>query len=182
MHMYAKDLEDLRMLVTSRVKDAHVHICVGAQTGFGTGIPGAASSDIGPATIVTHRAEKQRLLECFIMEHLLTATNTFSNDDDRNANIYTCNYNGCHEPQQIDYILSSDHSLRSRTFDSSATSSDHWGTDRHHQGETWETTREKTRQETDRMGMSRPHWFQQHSACTAERGQWPFWSGAAAQR
>ena len=37
------------------------------------------------------------------------------------------NCNGCHEPQQIDCILSSDHSLRSRTFDSSATSSD-----RHH--------------------------------------------------
>ena len=61
------------------------------------------------------------------MEHLLTATNTFSNDVDRNTNIYTCNYNGCHESQQIDYILSSDHSLRSRTFDSSATASDQWG-------------------------------------------------------
>ena len=94
---------------------------------LGTGILGAPSSKIGPATTVTHRAEKQRLLECFIMEHPLTATNTFSNDDDRNANIYTCNYNGCHEPQQIDYILSSDHILRSRTFDSSATSSDHRG-------------------------------------------------------
>ena len=32
------------------------------------------------------------------MEHLLTATNTFSNDDDRNANIFTCNYNSRHEP------------------------------------------------------------------------------------
>ena len=126
MHMYARDLEDLRMLVTSRVKDAHVHISVDAQTGLGTGIPGAASSNVGPATTVAHRAEKQRLLECFIMEYLLTATNTFS-DDDRNANINTCNYNGCHEPPQIDYMLSSDHSLRSRTFDSSATPSDHWG-------------------------------------------------------
>ena len=60
------------------------------------------------------------------MEHSLTATNTFSNNDASNTNIYTCNYNGCHEPQQIDHILSSDHSLRSGTFDSSA-SSDHWG-------------------------------------------------------
>ena len=34
MHMYARDLEDLRMLVTSRVKDAHVHICVDASTGL----------------------------------------------------------------------------------------------------------------------------------------------------
>ena len=81
MHMYARDLEDLRMLVTSRWKDAHVHTCVDAQTGRGTGIPGAASSNVGPATTVTHRVEKQRPLQCFIMEHLLTATNTFSNDD-----------------------------------------------------------------------------------------------------
>ena len=95
MHMHAGDLEDLRSLVTSRVKDADVHICVDAQTGLGTGIPGAGSRNIGTATTVAHRAEKQRLLECFTMEHLLTATNTFSNDDDRNANIYTCNYNGC---------------------------------------------------------------------------------------
>ena len=126
MHMHARDLDDLRMLVTSRVKDAHVHICVDALTGLGTGIPGAASSNIIPAITVTHRAEKQRPLECFIMEHLLTATNTFSKNDDRNDNICKCNCNGCHEPQQIDNILSSDHSLRSRTFDSSATSSDHW--------------------------------------------------------
>ena len=119
MHIHARDLEDLCMRVSSRVKDAHVHMCVGAQTGLGTGISGADSSNIGPAITVTHRAEKQRPIECFIMEHLLTATNIFSNDDDRNANIYTFNYN--------DYILSSDHSLRSRTFDSSATSSDHWG-------------------------------------------------------
>ena len=97
----------------------------------------------GGEPVCHHRQALPQLLhivpnECFIVERLLTATNTFSNDDDRNANICTGNYNGCHEPQQIDYILSSDHSLRSRTFDSSATSSDHW-TDRHHQGETWET-------------------------------------------
>ena len=113
MHMYGRDLEDLSMLATSRVKDLHVHICVDAQTGLDTGVLDSASSNIGPATIVTHRAEKQGLPECFIIEHLLTATNTFSNDDDRNTNIYTCNYHGCHEPQQIDHILSSDHSLRS---------------------------------------------------------------------
>ena len=65
--MYARDLEDLRMLVTSRVTDAHVHICVDAQTGFSPGISGPASSNIGNATTVTHRAEKQRFLECFIM-------------------------------------------------------------------------------------------------------------------
>ena len=100
VHMYARDLEDLRMLVTSRLKDA--------QTGLGTGVLGSISRNIGPATTVTHRSEKQRLLECFIMEHLLTATNTFRNDDDRNTNIHTCNHYECHEPQQIDYILSSE--------------------------------------------------------------------------
>ena len=40
--------EDLRMLVTSRMKDAHVHICVDAQTGLGTGVLGSTSSNIGP--------------------------------------------------------------------------------------------------------------------------------------
>ena len=112
---------------------------------------GSSSSNIGAATTITHRAEKQRLLECFIMEHSLIATNTFSTDDASFNNICTCNYNGCHDSQQIDYILSSDHSLRSRTFDSSATASDHWGltaTIRER-----ESTREKTRQETNWMGM-----------------------------
>ena len=127
------------------------------------------------------RAEKQRLLECFIMEHQLTDTNTFSTDDEGKLNIYTCNYNGCHEPQQIDYILSSDNSLRSKTFDSSATASHHWGltaTIRAKRGKHLE----KACQETYWMGMSRPHRFQQHSACTGECGQWTFCSGAAAQR
>ena len=31
-NMYAKDLEDLSILVTTRLKDARVHICVDAQT------------------------------------------------------------------------------------------------------------------------------------------------------
>ena len=58
------------------------------------------------------------------MENLFAATNTFLCEDAGATNIYTCNYNGNHEPQQIDYILSSDTSLRSRTLDSSATDSD----------------------------------------------------------
>ena len=73
-HLYAKDLEDLSMLTVSREKDSHVHICVDAQTGLCTGVLGPCCSNIGTATTVTHRAEKQRLLECFIMEHLLIAT------------------------------------------------------------------------------------------------------------
>ena len=57
---------------------------------------------------------------------MLTATNTIHIEDDGATNIYTCNYNGKHEPQQIDNILSPDNSLRSMTFNSSATNSDHW--------------------------------------------------------
>ena len=60
------------------------------------------------------------------MESLLAATNTFHFEDDGTINIFTCNFNRNHETQPIDYILSSDNSLRSGTFDSSATSSDHW--------------------------------------------------------
>ena len=103
--------------------------CVDAQTGLCTGVPGSASSNIGRHchNCYTSRRRKQRLLECFIMDHLLTATNTLSSDDDRNTNIYTCNYHGCHEPQQIDCIFSFVQSLSSRVFDSSATASDHWG-------------------------------------------------------
>ena len=56
-------------------EDSHVHIDVDAQTGLGTGIPGTGSRNTGAATTVTHRAVKQRPLECSIMEHLLTATN-----------------------------------------------------------------------------------------------------------
>ena len=50
MHMNTEDLEDLRSLVTSRVKDAHVHICVDAQTGLGTGILGTGRRNIGTAS------------------------------------------------------------------------------------------------------------------------------------
>ena len=92
MHLYVKDLEDLGMLVTSREKDAHVHICVDTQTGLGTSGTWCHQQYHGPATSVTHRAPKQRLLECFIKEHQLTATNTFSNDDEGKLDIYTCNY------------------------------------------------------------------------------------------
>ena len=58
------------------------------------------------------------------MENLVTATNTFHSEDNGITDIYTCN---CHEPQQIDCILSPDNNLRSRVFDSSATNSDHCG-------------------------------------------------------
>ena len=155
------------MLVTTKMKDAHVHICV--QTGLGTGVPGPANSNIGTTTTVTHRAENQRLLECIIMEHSLTATNTFNNNDAKNTNIYTCNCNGCHEPQQIDYVLSSDHSLCSRTFDSSATSSDHWGLTTTIRNATGKHCGE-TRQETYRIRMQRPHRIKQHRPHAVEFG------------
>ena len=105
------------------------------------------------------------------MEHSLTATNSFSNNDAKNTNIYTCNCNGCHEPQQIDYILSSGHSLRSRTFLTHRLlhriTGDSRPPSRNATGKHWE----KTRQETDRMGMQRPHRIQRHRAHAVESGQ-----------
>ena len=70
MHMYARDLEDLSMLVTSRAKDAHVHICKDAQTGLRYSVLGSASSNISTATTVTYRAEKTSRV-FHHMEHLL---------------------------------------------------------------------------------------------------------------
>ena len=78
MHAYAKDLADFRTLVNSRGVDTEVHICVDAQTGLGTWPPRPYSENIGTATTVSHRVEKQRMLENFIMEIMLTATNTFT--------------------------------------------------------------------------------------------------------
>ena len=125
MHAYAIDLADFRSLVNSRGVDTEVHICVDAQTGLGTLPPRPYSKNMGTATTVSHRVVKQRMLDNFIMENMLTATNTFHFEEETN-NIYTCNCNGKHEPQQITYILSFDNRLRSRTFDSPATNSDHW--------------------------------------------------------
>ena len=84
--------------------------------------------NIGMATTVSHRVEKRRLLENFIMENMLTATDTYDTEIvGIKRNIYTCCFNGRHEPQQIDYILPPDRCLRSKTFHSPATKSDHWG-------------------------------------------------------
>ena len=85
-------------------------------------------------------------------------------------NIHTCNNNGNHEPQQIDYTLSSDNSLRSRTFDSSATSSIHLGTDCCYQIQSCKDTAEKDCQEANWMGMSGSRRLQQRSACGFEYG------------
>ena len=116
------------MLVTTRLKDAHVHICVDAQTGLGAGVPGPPNSNVGTATTLTHREEKQRLLECFIMEHSLTATNTSATMTPAIPTSTRATTMAATKSQQKNtYILSSDHSLRSRTFDSSATTLDLWG-------------------------------------------------------
>ena len=123
MYLYPKDLGDLRSLVTSRGRDTHVHFCVDAQTDLKP--PRPSSANIGTATTVSHRVEEHRIFESFITKILLTVTSHF--EDDVAINIHACNLFGKHEPQQIDYILSINNSLRSRTFDSSATKSDHWG-------------------------------------------------------
>ena len=169
MHMCAGDLEDLRSLVTSRMKDAHVHVGVGAQTGAWD----RDTWDKQPKHWYCYNA---------IIGHLSTATNTFSNDDDRNANILTCNYNGRHEPQQIDYILSSDNSLRSRTFDSSTTVSDHCvltATINPKRGKTpgkRHARKPKGWECRDHIG------FNNTVRAHVNVGQWTFCSGAAAQR
>ena len=75
MHLYARDLDDLRSLMLSRGRDTHVHICVDAQTGLGTMLPRPHSANICSATTVSHRVEKQRMLECVIMENLRAILN-----------------------------------------------------------------------------------------------------------
>ena len=169
LHLYAKDLSDLRTLLNSRCADSEVHICVDAQTGSGTWPTSPLSENIGTATTVTHRVEKQRSLESFIMENMLTATNTF-NLQEGNNNIYTCNYNGNHEPQQIDFILSTDNRLRSRTFDSPATKSNHWGLTATIKSPFAKTEKEK--HETHRLAMSGQIQIQQgcESECEHESG------------
>ena len=128
-HLYARDLEDLSMLTMSREKDSHVHICVDVQMGLGAGDTQSLLLQYWHCHnhYTSGRKTETSLSACLIMEHSLIATNTFSTNDASYINIFTRNFNGCHEPQQIDYILSSDRSLRSRTFDSSATASDQWG-------------------------------------------------------
>ena len=91
----------------------HVHICVGAQTGLGTMPPRPKSANLDTATTVSYRAEKQRKFESFIMENLLTATNSFHFEDD------------C-------AILSSDNSLRSRSTRTTAHHTLHTAHNAHH--------------------------------------------------
>ena len=86
MHMCAGDLEDLRLLVTSRTKMITFTFVWILRLGWEFYIL-ARMRKLGTATTTTYRPEKQRLLECFIMENLLPATNTVRNDDASNANI-----------------------------------------------------------------------------------------------
>ena len=68
IHLYAKDLDDFSSLVTSRGRDMLVHICVDAQTGSETLPSRPHCANMGSATTVTHRVEKRRMFESFIME------------------------------------------------------------------------------------------------------------------
>ena len=60
MHLYARDLDDFRSLVTSRGSDVHVHICVNAQARLGKCPPRSYSANIGTVTTVSHRVEKTK--------------------------------------------------------------------------------------------------------------------------
>ena len=59
-----------------------MHFCVDAQTGLGTTPPRPYCENMGTATTDSHRAGKWRLLEIFIMENMLTATNTLDREED----------------------------------------------------------------------------------------------------
>ena len=74
MHMYVGDSEDLRLLVTSRTEDAHVHMCVDAQTGLGTSASRPGSSNICTATTITHRPGKNKEYSSLTMTHVGTPT------------------------------------------------------------------------------------------------------------
>ena len=118
-----EDLEDLRSLVTSRSKNDHVHICMDAQT-LGTSGSRARCRNSGTAATLSMKnkdfSSASPWNTCSLpqthSEMRMRATPTFS------LAIYHCR----HDSQQIDFVLSPDVSLRSRTFNSSATVSDHW--------------------------------------------------------
>ena len=67
MKIYAKDLDDQRVLVNERDEGPAVHNCVDSQTGLGTKRPRPFCENIAWKTTVSHRAEKKRLLDNFIM-------------------------------------------------------------------------------------------------------------------
>ena len=73
------------------------------------------AQSLATATTVTHRVEKQECSRGSSWKICSQPQTLFHFEDDVATNIYTWSYNGNHEPQQIDYILSFDDSLRSRT-------------------------------------------------------------------
>ena len=135
MHMFAGDLENLHSLVTSRTKDAHVHIGVDATS--------------ARTTTITHRPEKTETPRVL---HHGTPAHCHKHHQKR-ANMLTCNYRCRHEPQQIDNILSSDVSPAFQDFRLIRHGFGPLGIDGHNCTPTQENTMEKGRQETNRMGM-----------------------------
>ena len=83
IHACAEDLENLRAATNSREEGSAVHICVDAETGLGTMPPRLFCENVGTATVVSHRAEKRRLQEHFILANMLTTTNTFGGRRDQ---------------------------------------------------------------------------------------------------
>ena len=149
MLLYVKDVDDFRSLVTARGRDSHVHICVGAQAGLGTMPPRPYGANIGTATTVSHRVEKQRMFESFIMEILLTATLRMTVPSTSTPATTT----GITNHNRLTTSFPLTNSLRSRTFDP--------GTDGFYQIQACEDTTEKDCLETDLVGMPRSHRLQQ---------------------
>ena len=106
------DLEDLCVLV--------------AETGLGTPDSRPGFCNFGTTTPLTLILKNEDSLSAWL-EHVLTAPNTFKNDDGTDVNVLTCNCHFRHDTEQIDFTLSSDDSLRSWGFDSSAAVSYHRG-------------------------------------------------------
>ena len=87
-HLSALSVLASHTLLNSRCVDPEVYICVDAQTGLGTWPTRPLSENIGTATTVTHGVEKHRLLESFIMENMLTATNTFNFEEEEQQHLH----------------------------------------------------------------------------------------------
>ena len=123
MHLYAKDLDDFRSLLTPRGRDSARPFLCGRSDRLGVNATKTISR--------THwhcYTGKQRMFESFIMEKLLTATNTFHFEDDGVPSTSTlATITGITNHKRLTASFPLTNSLRSRTFDSSATNCDHWG-------------------------------------------------------
>ena len=134
MHLYAKDLDDLRALVASRgeVTRKSTFVCTLRRV-WGQRHQDRTAQNIGTVKLFPIVSKNNKCSRDSSWKKLLPATSTFHFEDDGATNIFICNYNGKHEPQQIDCILSSDNRVRSRTSSVFSQKVGSLGTDCRHQ-------------------------------------------------